>query len=65
MSYRCSGCKKVVGPGVPLRRHTVYREKTETAGDRTWTRKEISKELPVCDECAPKIAAAELALKGR
>ena len=63
MSYKCSGCDKVVGPSVQMRRHTIYRDRVETFGDRTWTRKEIAKELPVCEECAPKLAAAVLALK--
>ena len=58
MSYRCSGCKKVVGPNKPMRRHTIYRERSEQVGERVWTRKEIAKELPVCDDCAPKMAAA-------
>lgn len=65
MSYRCSGCEKVVGPGVQMRRHVIYREKVESMGDSSRTRKEIAKELPVCEECAPKLAAAVLALKGR
>jgi hypothetical protein len=41
-----------------MRRHTIYRENSEQVGERIWTRKEIAKELPVCDDCAPKMAAA-------
>lgn len=63
MSYKCSACQKTVGPRIQMRRHIVYRDKVETMGDRKWTRKEIAKELPVCEECAPKLAEAELALK--
>jgi hypothetical protein len=48
-----------------MRRHVIYREKVESMGDSSRTRKEIAKELPVCEECAPKLAAAVLALKGR
>jgi hypothetical protein len=48
-----------------MRRHVIYREKVESMGDSSRTRKEIAKELPVCEECATKLAAAVLALKGR
>jgi len=58
MSYKCSGCNKTVGPNVQMIRHIIYRDKTESFGDRTWTRKEIAKELPVCEECAPKLEKA-------
>lgn len=59
MSYRCSVCKTVVGPRLPLKKHIIYRNKREVSGDREWFRKEIAKELPVCDTCAPKLEAAQ------
>lgn len=60
MSYRCSACNKVVGPRVARKLHIIYREKTDL---RDAPRKEIVKELPVCETCAPKMEAAEQALR--
>lgn len=60
MSYRCSACNKVVGPRVARRLHIIYREKADLSGA---TRKEIAKELPVCETRAPKMEAAEQALR--
>jgi hypothetical protein len=57
--YRCELCTVVVGPGEPLRRHTVYREVPylRPADDGRGipvrsTRKEIAREIIVCPSCA-------------
>jgi hypothetical protein len=56
--YRCELCTAVVGPGEPLRRHTVYREVPYLragegrAGPIKSTRKEIAREIVVCASCA-------------
>lgn len=61
MSYRCSGCNKVVGPNVQMCRYVIYRDRINTVGDTLGAR-EIAKELPVCETCAPKVAEAEAVL---
>jgi DNA-directed RNA polymerase subunit RPC12/RpoP len=61
--YKCANCKKSVGPNVPMQKHVVYREKTEPYGEGTRTTREIAKEIPVCTECAPKVAAAETMIR--
>lgn len=42
--YNCEVCDRVRGPGLPLIKHTIYRDKPDGG-------KEIHQEIPVCPEC--------------
>lgn len=63
MSYKCAGCEKTVGPNVPMRRHTIFRVVTEPYGEGTRSFNQVAKELPVCEECAPKMFESEMERK--
>lgn len=55
MCYRCKNCNNVVPHGLSMRKHTIYRKKVEQYGEGTRELREIAAELPVCEECAPKM----------
>lgn len=42
--YNCEVCGCVRGPGLPLLKHTIYRDKPDGS-------KEVHQEIPVCSEC--------------
>jgi hypothetical protein len=59
MCYRCKNCNVIVKAGTPMRKYTYYRTKTEQYGEGTRELREISGEVPVCEECAPKMTTAD------
>lgn len=59
--YRCEICQAVVGPNVPLIRHTIYRRATYGRGMLLSARNEIAREIPVCGECDKELQLCPLA----